>query len=144
MRTSVSKKTDGKGDSCSEASRLLLEETTELVHHTAALVAAGRRGSTVGTAGTAGAAMTGASVALVLLDGILSDAADDGSTDCSEEAVVGLVAGEATGGTASESAGKTTLAILSLSWNLLLIISMEIQLAWSLENCRELWGKHIP
>jgi DNA gyrase/topoisomerase IV subunit B len=132
MRTSVSKKTDRKGGSCSEAICLLLEETTELVHHTAAaLVAARRRGSTVGTAG---ASMTGATVALVLLDGILSDAADDGSTDCSEEAVVGLVAGEATGGTASQSAGKTTLAILSLSGSLLLIISMEILLAWSLEK----------
>lgn len=113
-----------------EASCLLLEETTELVHHvTTAVVAGGRT-----AVGAAGAGMTGASIALVLLDGILSDTADDGSTDCSEEAVVGLVTGETTGGAASESAGKTTLALLSPTGSLLLIISIVKMLARSLEK----------
>jgi hypothetical protein len=68
---------------------------------------------------------TGAGVALVLLDGILSDAADDGSTDCSEDAVVGLVASETTGSTASEGTSETTLTVLGLAGSLLLIISMK-------------------
>lgn len=58
----------------------------------------------------------------VLLDGILSNAAHDGTTDRSEESVVGLVAGETTGGTTGESTGKTTLAILSLTGGTLLLL----------------------
>lgn len=79
------------------------------------------RGTAVGTTGLT----TGAGIALVLLDSVLSDAADDGSTDCSEDAVVGLVAGETTCGTAGEGTSETTLAILGLTGSLLLIISVE-------------------
>jgi hypothetical protein len=107
---------------CRKTSCLLLEEAAELVHHaTAAAVVAGR-GTTVGTAGVT----TGAGIALVLLESVLSDAADDGSTDCSEDAVVGLVASETTCGTASEGTSETTLAILCLAGSLLLIISRAV------------------
>lgn len=58
----------------------------------------------------------------VLLDGVFSDATNDGSTDCSEETVVDLVAGEATGGTTGEGTGKTTLAILGLTGGTLLLL----------------------
>lgn len=100
---------------------LLLEEAAELVHHAAALVG-GR--ATVGTT-TAVARGRGAAgtlvVVLVLLDGVLGNATDDGSTDGSEEAVVGLVASESTGGTACEGTGKTTLALLGLTGGTLLL-----------------------
>lgn len=114
-----------------EMSHLLLEETSELVHHAAAAAAVvAGRGTTIGTAGMTG--MTGAGVALVLLDGIFSDAADDGSTDCSEDAVVGLVARETTRRAASEGAGKTTLTLLGITGSLLLVISVVRLLAWTL------------
>jgi hypothetical protein len=58
----------------------------------------------------------------VLLDGIFGNATDDGSTDCSEKTVVGLVAGETTGGTTCEGTGKTTLAFLSLTGGTLLLL----------------------
>lgn len=58
----------------------------------------------------------------VLLDGIFGNATDDGSTDCSEEAVVGLVAGETTSGTTSEGTGETTLTLLGLGATLSLLL----------------------
>lgn len=104
----------------SETSRLLLEETAKLIHHVAAAVLAG--GTAVGTALSA----TGAGVALVLLDSILGDAANDGSTDCSEEAVIRLVSSETTGGSTRKCASESTLTILSLAGSLLLIISRAV------------------
>jgi hypothetical protein len=44
-------------------------------------------------------------VLAVLLDSILGNAANNGSTDRSEEAVVGLVASETTSGTTGEGTG---------------------------------------
>ena len=101
---------------------LLLEEATELVHHGTTATLGGRGtavlaatvGTTLGRLGRAGVA--------VLLDGIFGDATDDGSTDCSEESVVGLVAGEATSGSTGEGTGKTTLALLSLGTILTLVL----------------------
>lgn len=58
----------------------------------------------------------------VLLDSVFSDATNDGSTNCSEETVVDLVASEATGSTTGESAGKTTLALLGLTGSTLLLL----------------------
>lgn len=58
----------------------------------------------------------------MLLDSVFGDATNDGSTDCSEETVVGLVASEATGSTASESTGETTLALLGLTRGTLLLV----------------------
>jgi hypothetical protein len=58
----------------------------------------------------------------VLLDGVFSDATNDGSADCSKEPVVDLVASEATGGTTCEGAGKTTLAVLGLTGGTLLLL----------------------
>jgi hypothetical protein len=49
----------------------------------------------------------------VLLDSVFGKTSDDGSTNCSEKAVVDLVAAEGTGGTTGESTSKTTLALLS-------------------------------
>ncbi len=76
--------------------------------------------------------VAGAGITLVLLDGIFSDATDDGSTDCSEKAVVGLVAGKSTSGTTGESSHQTTLTLLGLARSLLLVISVIGLLAWSL------------
>jgi hypothetical protein len=100
-----------------EARRLLLEEATELVHHAATLVG-GR--AAVGTTGR-GTAVTFA-VVLVLLDRVLGNATYDGSTDSSEEAVVGLVAGETSRGTACEGTGKTALTLLGLSGSTVLLL----------------------
>lgn len=50
---------------------------------------------------------------LVLLNGVFCNAAHDGTTDCPEEAVVGLVASETTGCTACKSTCKTTFTVLS-------------------------------
>lgn len=105
-----------------EMSSLFLEETTELVHHATTTAAVGG-GSTVATTVAGGRGAAGALVTvLVLLDGIFGNATHDGSTDCSEEAVVGLVAGETTGGTASEGAGKTTLTLLGFTRGTLLLL----------------------
>jgi hypothetical protein len=58
----------------------------------------------------------------VLLNGVFGNAADDGSTDCSEETVVSLVASETTGGTTGEGTGKTTLALLGLTGGTLVLL----------------------
>ena len=49
---------------------------------------------------------------LVLLDSVFSDTAHDGTTDRSEETVVGLVTSETTGSTTCKSTGETTLTVL--------------------------------
>ena len=58
----------------------------------------------------------------VLLDGIFGNATNDGSTDCSEEAVVSLVAGETTGSTTGERTSETTLTLLGLGATVLLLL----------------------
>lgn len=52
---------------------------------------------------------------LVLLQSILGDATHDRTTNCTEEAVVGLVARETAGRAAGQSTGETTLTFLCLS-----------------------------
>lgn len=104
-----------------QTSCLLLEETAELVHHVAAVAAVLAGGTAVRTT-----LVPGAGITLVLLDGILSDATDNGPTDCSENAVVGLVACESTGGTTGESSHQTTLTLLGLARSLLLVISSAV------------------
>ena len=49
---------------------------------------------------------------LVRLDSIFSDTTHDGTTDCSEETVVGLVTSETTGSAACKSTCETTLTVL--------------------------------
>lgn len=49
---------------------------------------------------------------LVLLESVFSDTAHDGTTDCSEETVVGLVTSETTRSTACKSTCETTLTVL--------------------------------
>lgn len=103
--------------------RLFLEETAELVHHTGATAVGGGRATLVATTvagGAIGALVT--VVVAVLLDSVLGNAAHDGSTNRSEEAVVGLVAGETTGGTTGESASKATLAFLGFTRSTLLLL----------------------
>lgn len=71
------------------------------------------RGTTVLRRGTVARRLLLALVlVLVLLDSVFSDTAHDGTTDCSEETVVGLVTSETTGSTACKSTGETTLTIL--------------------------------
>lgn len=96
---------------------LFLEETTKLVHHAAAAAAIGGWGATVlGTTVLAigGLRRTRFPVVPVLLGGIFGNATNDGSTNCSKESVIGLVASETTGGTTGEGTSKTTLALLCL------------------------------
>lgn len=80
--------------------RLALEETAELVRETATAAAVGWRAA-VGSATVAGRLV----LVLVLLELVLCDASHDGTSDGSEETVVGLVAHEATSGTTGESTG---------------------------------------
>lgn len=77
------------------------------------------------TVGRGGAVLRRRLVVLVamLLDGVFSNATNNGSTDCSEETVVDLVTSEATGGTTGEGTGKTTLSILGLTGGTLLLIA---------------------
>jgi hypothetical protein len=121
--------TEPKQTSC-----LLLEETAELVHHAAAAAAVLAAAVLAGGTAVRTTLVAGAGITLVLLDGILSNATDDGSTDCSENAVVGLVACKSTGGTTGESSHQTTLTLLGLARSLLLVISVIELLAWSLYN----------
>jgi hypothetical protein len=58
----------------------------------------------------------------VLLDGVFSDATNDGSTNCSEETVIDLVASESTSGTTGKGTGKTTLALLGFTRGTLLLL----------------------
>jgi hypothetical protein len=104
-------------------SPLFLEESTELVHHAGATAVGGGRAAVATTvAGGRGAIGVLITVVAVLLDSILGNAAHNGSTDRSEEAVVSLVTGKTTGGTTGESASKTTLALLgSIGTTLLLV-----------------------
>lgn len=74
-------------------------------------------------------------VPAVLLDGIFGDGTDDGTTNCSKESVVSLVAGEATGSTSSEGTGETTLALLSFTGGtLLLLIVTTVALLVQVQN----------
>lgn len=91
------------------AAPLFLEEVTQRTHHVTA-TAVGRRRATVRT--TSSGAMV---PLLVLLHHVLGDAAHDRATDCTEEAVVGLVACETAGCAACQSASETALAFLGLS-----------------------------
>jgi hypothetical protein len=113
-----------------EARRLLLEEATELVHHAATLVG-GR--AAVGTTGrvTAGTLV----VLLVFLDRVLGNATHDSSTDSSEEAVVGLVAGETSRGTACEGTGKTALTLLGLSGSTVLLLLVPTMIGKYMLRC---------
>lgn len=97
---------------------LFLEEAAELVHHAVAATALGRRAA-VGTTGRTGRALVALAVLLVC---VLCNAAHDRTTDRSEETVVGLVAGKATGGTTGEGTSKTTLAFLGLAGSTLLLL----------------------
>ena len=87
---------------------LFLEEVAELVHHATATVR-GVRGGTVGLL----VLVLFVVLVLVLLHSIFSKAAHDSTTDCSKDAVVGLVASETTGRTARESASNSTFTVLS-------------------------------
>lgn len=60
-------------------------------------------------------------VLAVLLDSVLRETTHDGTTDCSEEAVVHLVATVATGDTTGESTHETTLTLLGLTGGTLLL-----------------------
>ena len=64
----------------------------------------------------------GAGITLMLLHGIFGDAANDGSTDCAKNTVVGLVACKSTCGTTGKCTGETTLALCA--WGLLLVITV--------------------
>lgn len=71
----------------------------------------GLRRATVGaTVSGLGAVVT----LLVLLQRIFGNATHDRATNCTEEAVVGLVACEAAGRAASQSTGEATLTLLCL------------------------------
>lgn len=52
---------------------------------------------------------------VVLLQLILDDAAHDGTADCSEKAVVGLVASESSSKTSGDCAGKTSFTVPSFT-----------------------------
>lgn len=91
---------------------LFLEEATELIHHAIALRV---RGTVTGRALLL-------AMVLVLLDSILGDATNDGSTNSSENSVVRLVAHEATSSTTCQSAGETTLTLLGLAGSTLLVV----------------------
>lgn len=60
---------------------------------------------------------------LVLLCGLFSKMADEGTADRSKDTVVGLVAGETTGSTTSESAANSTIALLSTARSTLFVRS---------------------
>lgn len=98
-----------------DMTRLFLEEAAELVRETTAA-------AVVASVGRTTVARGALLLVLVLLDLVFGNAAHDGTTDGSEETVVGLVAHEATSGTAGEGTGKTTLALLSLTRSSLLLL----------------------
>jgi hypothetical protein len=100
---------------------LLLEKATELVHHGVAATVVGRR-TAVGATGGWALVVGGVAALAVLLDGVFGDGTDDGTTNCSKESVIGLVAGKATGGTSSEGTSETTLALLSFTGGTLLLL----------------------
>ena len=60
---------------------------------------------------------------LVLLRSLFSKMADKGTADRPEETVVGLVAGETTGSTTSESAANSTLTLLGTARTTLFVRS---------------------
>ena len=93
---------------------LFLEEVAELVHHATATVR-GVRGGTVGLL----VLVLFVVLVLVLLHSVFSKTTHDGTTDCPNDAVVGLMACETTSRTARESASKSTFTVLSTVWGTL-------------------------
>lgn len=88
---------------------LFLEEVAQRAHHVTAATLG------LGVPGRAVAGGLWAMVALlVLLDRVFGNAAHNRAADCTEDAVVGLVACEAAGCAACQSTGETTLALLCL------------------------------
>lgn len=115
---------------------LFLEETTELVHHVVVAAAAIGGRSTVLAVAIVGATLGRRTGFLpVLLDGLFSKVTHEGSTNCSEESVVGLVASVTTGSCTTEGTHQTTLALLALLalWvaNLLLLVTLLPVSVWS-------------
>jgi len=101
---------------------LFLEKATECVHHAVAATTLGRRTTVLATVLAAMGRLGRVAAVAVLLDSVFGNAANDGSTDCSENAVVGLVAGESTGRTTCEGTGKTTLALLGFTGGTMLLL----------------------
>lgn len=125
-----------KDESLSQsASSLFLEEVAQMVQHATTIAATTVRRVLGGSAVAALAVLAVLALALVtlfillvtivlvlvLLHGIFSKAADESTADRSEEAVVGLVAGEATGSTAGESASKPTITLLGTTGSVLVM-----------------------
>lgn len=117
---------------------LFLEETTKLVHHVVVVAAAAAIGgrSTVLAVAIVGATLGRRTRFLpVLLNGLFGKVTHEGSTNCSEESVVGLVASVTTGSSTTEGTHQTTLALLALLalWvaNLLLLMTLLPVSVWS-------------
>lgn len=98
---------------------LFLEEVAQLVHAAAAAVRGRRaairttRRTAVRTTRRTGLALIALVVLVVLLVCVFGDAAHDRATDCSENAVVGLVTRETASRTTREGTGETALALLA-------------------------------
>lgn len=117
-------------------SRLFLEEVAQLIHHTATTV---RRG--LGGRGTVALRRVLAVIlVLVLLHGVFGQTADDGTTDCPEEAVVGLVSCVTTGRTACESTCEATLAFLGTAGSALVVGSERCQRLILSSSRNNIWG----
>lgn len=115
---------------------LFLEETTKLVHHVVVAAAAIGGRSTVLAVAIVGATLGRRTRFLpVLLNGLFGKVTHEGSTNCSEESVVGLVASVTTGSSTTEGTHQTTLALLALLalWvaNLLLLMTLLPVSVWS-------------
>ena len=100
---------------------LFLEEAAQIVHHRTALR---RRGTIAGGTAvrTLGRRALQLLAALVLLDGVFGNAADDGAADCAEEAVVGLMSGPGSAGAADQGSSQTALALLGFAGGALLLL----------------------
>lgn len=102
---------------------LFLEEAAQLIHHGITTV-----GAAVGRAVVVGAVtaavvgrVTALALVLVLLDRVFGDASHDRTTDCPEEAMVGLVTCEPTGSATGKGASETALTLLGSTGSLLTV-----------------------
>lgn len=100
---------------------LFLEEAAQLIHHSTATTMGAAVGAAI--AAVAAAVIGGATLTLVfmLLDRVFGDASHDCTTDCSKDAMVGLVAREPTGGTTGKGTSETALTLLGFTGSLLIV-----------------------
>ena len=101
--------------------QLFLEEAAQLIHHATTTTMGAAVGAAIAAVAAAVIGRATLTLVLVLLDRVFGDASHDRTTNCSEDAMVGLVTREPTGGTTGKGTSETALTLLAFTGSLLIV-----------------------